>query len=200
MSTGTNDSADLHHRLRYLEDRAEILDCIARHARGCDRHDAELISSAYHPDAIDHHGNATNSGADYADWANTAHAATSQVHTHNITTHTCEIDGDSAHAESYSIVVLLGSDGRTAQFISGRYIDRLERRDGHWRIALRRSTVEVMFTADARVVQSRFFTEQGYPKGTRDTTDLSYQRPLQADSPAPARWSAPPAPSGESST
>jgi ketosteroid isomerase-like protein len=181
---------DVDRRLRRLEDRAEILDCIARHARGCDRHDAELIGSAYHPDAVDHHGNSSNTGADYAQWANTAHAATSQVHTHNITTHTCEIDGDTAHAESYSIVVLLGTDGRTAQFISGRYLDRLERRDGQWRIALRRSTVEVMFTADARVLQSRFFTGQGYLKGTRDTDDLSYQRPLQADSPAPARWDA----------
>ncbi|MQY21437.1 nuclear transport factor 2 family protein [Nocardia macrotermitis] len=182
------ETTDLDRRVRYLEDRAEILDCITRHARGCDRHDSELLSSAYHPDAIDQHGHATNTGANYADWANTAHAATSQVHTHNITTHTCDIDGDTAHAESYSIVVLLGTDGRTAQFISGRYIDRLERRDGHWRIALRRSTVEVMFTADARVVQSHFFTDQGYPKGTRDHRDLSYQRPLRADSPAPALW------------
>ncbi|MCX4091952.1 nuclear transport factor 2 family protein [Nocardia sp. alder85J] len=191
MAAGTT---DLEQRLRRLEDRAEILDCVARHARGCDRHDAELISSAYHPDASDQHGNATNTGADYADWANAAHAATSQVHTHNITTHSCEIDGDTAHAESYSIVVLLGADGRTAQFVSGRYLDRLERRNGHWRIALRRSTVEVMFTADARVLHSPFFTGQGYPKGTRDTGDLSYQRPLQADSPAPARWGDVPVP------
>lgn len=186
--TAEFDLAALQQRVRDLEDRAQILGCIARHARGCDRHDADLITSAYHPDAVDEHGNATNTGTDYADWANTAHAATSQVHTHNITTHTCDIDGDVAHCESYSIVVLLGADGRTAQFISGRYLDRLERRDGHWRIAVRRSTVEIMFTADARALQSRFFTDQGYLKGTRDTTDLSYLRPLHPDSPAPARW------------
>ncbi|WP_329407983.1 nuclear transport factor 2 family protein [Nocardia vinacea] len=183
------DLAALGRRVRYLEDRAEILDCIARHARGCDRHDSELITSAYHPDAVDEHGNATNTGADYAQWANTAHAASSRVHTHNITTHTCDIDGDTAHCESYSIVVLLGTDRRTAQFISGRYLDRLERRDGHWRIALRRSTVEVMFTADASVLNSNFFTDQGYQKGTRNTDDLSYRRPLLLQTPAPARWS-----------
>ncbi|MFF3569965.1 nuclear transport factor 2 family protein [Nocardia jiangxiensis] len=187
MST-ESEAAELNRRLRYLEDRAEILDCISRHARGCDRHDAELIGSAYHPDAVDRHGNATNTGADYANWANATHAATSQVHTHNITTHTCEIDGDLAHCESYSIVVLLGADGRTVQILSGRYIDRLERREGHWRIALRHSTVEVSCTADARVLRSPFFTDQGYPKGTRDTDDLSYRRPLLPDSPVTARW------------
>ncbi|WP_425826602.1 nuclear transport factor 2 family protein [Streptomyces fractus] len=180
--------AELRRDVRYLKDRTAILDVITRHARGCDRHDVDLITAAYHPDGLDEHGATTNSGPAYGEWANASHAATSQVHTHNVTTHTCDIDGDTAHAESYAIVVLLGSDGRTAQFISGRYLDRLERRDGQWRIALRRSTVEVMFLADASVLQSSFFKEQGYLKGVRDTTDLSYRRPLLIDTPAPQRW------------
>ena len=114
----------------YLKDRTEILDCIARHARGCDRHDVDFITSAYSDDGIDEHGTVKNTGPQYGDWANNVHADTSHVHTHNITTHSCEIDGDTAHADTYAIVVLLGSDGRTAQFISGRYLDRLERQDG----------------------------------------------------------------------
>ena len=178
----------LQRDVAYLKDRTAIADCIARHARGCDRHDADLIATAYRPDGYDEHGKVTNLGAEYGVWANNTHAATSQVHTHNVTTHTCEIDGDNAHAESYVIVVLLGLDGRTAQFISGRYIDRLERRDGHWRIAVRRSTVEVMFLADASVLQSSFFKDAGYPLGTRDHSDLSYQRPLSISTSAPKRW------------
>lgn len=86
------------------------------------------------------------------------------------------------------IVVLIGIDGKSAQFITGRYIDRLERRDSQWRIVVRRSTVEGMFLADARVLQSPFFAEQGYLVGTRDRTDISYDRPLSLDTPAPARW------------
>lgn len=86
------------------------------------------------------------------------------------------------------IVVLLGRDHRTAQFISGRYIDRLERRNGEWRIVLRRSTVEVMFLADASVLESSFFKEKGYIRGTRDTADLSYERPLTLESVPPERW------------
>jgi len=174
--------------VRYLMDRTEILDCISRHARGCDRHDIDLITSAYHCDGVDEHGHAVNPGTGYGTWANETHAQTSRVHTHNITTHNCEIDGDTAHAESYAIVVLISPDSKSAQFITGRYIDRLERRDGRWRIAVRRSTVEGMFLADARVLQSPFFAEQGYLVGTRDQSDLSYQRPLLIDTPAPSRW------------
>ncbi|WP_179475776.1 nuclear transport factor 2 family protein [Mycolicibacterium vinylchloridicum] len=178
----------LREDVRYLLDRTAILDCIARHARGCDRHDIDLITSAYHADGVDEHGHQINPGPEYGAWANVTHAETSLVHTHNITTHTCEIDGDTAHAESYVLVILIGTDSRTAQFITGRYIDRLERQDGDWRIAVRRSTVEGMFIADARVLQSEFFTEKGYLVGTRDRTDLSYERPLSIDTPAPARW------------
>ena len=111
----------MQQNVRYLLDRTEILDCISRHARGCDRHDVDLITAAYHEDGVDEHGFAMNSGADYGEWANKTHAETSQVHIHNITTHTCEIDGDTAHAESYVIVVLIGVDGESAQFVTGRY-------------------------------------------------------------------------------
>ena len=129
----------LQKDVRYLLDRTEILDCISRHARGCDRHDVDLITSAYHGDGVDEHGHAVNSGPDYGEWANRTHAETSRVHTHNITTHSCEIDGDTAHAESYVLVVLIGPDTKSAQFITGRYIDRLERRDGE--LAHRRSPI-----------------------------------------------------------
>ncbi|WP_280425934.1 nuclear transport factor 2 family protein [Nocardia carnea] len=186
--TTDSDLAVLQRDVRYLMDRTAILDCVAGHARGCDRHDPDLVTAAYHHDGIDEHGAAVNSGPGYAEWANRTHAATSRVHTHHITTHNCEIDGDTAHAESYVIVVLLGLDGRNAQVITGRYLDRLERRDGEWRIAVRRSTVETMFAADASVLQSSFFKKAGYLVGTRDESDLSYRRPLSMETPAPARW------------
>ena len=83
---------------------------------------------------------------------------------------------------------LLNHDGVTARVISGRDIDRLERRDERRRITIRRSTVELMFTADASLTQTELPKNQGYPRGTRDRRDLSYQRPLLLESPAPERW------------
>ncbi len=91
----------LRRDVQYLMDRTAILDCIARHARGHDRHDVDLLTAAYHGDGVDEHGYAINTGPEYAEWANKAHAAGSLSHTHNITTHICEIDGDEAHCESY---------------------------------------------------------------------------------------------------
>jgi hypothetical protein len=180
--------AELRQDVRWLKDRAEILDCIAAHARGCDRHDTDLLSGTYHADGVDVHGTVVNAGPEYAGWVNTVHAATSQNHLHNITTHSCEIVGDDAHAESYVMVTLLSSEATAdaptaraaATVMCGRYVDRLERRDGRWRIAVRRATVEVAFTADARLLQSRYFLERGYERGSRDRSDLSYERPLSA--------------------
>jgi len=168
----------LRRDVRWLKDRAEVLDVVAGHARGCDRHDVALLSSTYHDDGVDVHGTTINAGPDYAAWANQVHAATSANHLHNITTHRCEIDGDEAHAESYVLVTLLSPDSTTATVMCGRYLDRLERRDGRWRISVRRATVELAFSADARLLQSRLFTAQGYETGSRDASDGSYERPL----------------------
>lgn len=173
--------------VQYLMDRQAILDVIARHARGHDRHDVDLLTSAYHEDGIDEHGHAINPGPKYAQWANAIHSAGAVLHSHNITTHLCEIDGDVAHCESYVIVALLNKDETSARMISGRYIDCLERRNGEWKIALRRSTVDVLISGDASILKAPMFRQQGYTKGLCDPRDVSYQRPLSLDV-TPERW------------
>jgi hypothetical protein len=179
---------DLARDVAYLKDRQAIFDVINQHARGCDLHDVDLIDSTYWPDGADEHGVSVNAGSDYASWANEVHAATSSAHLHHVTTHNCEITGDTAHAESYVLVVLLAPNEKSVQVMAGRYLDRLERRGGSWRIAVRRSTVEASFAADATILQDPFFIAQRYLRGTRDRADLSYRRPLTLDDPAPKRW------------
>jgi hypothetical protein len=179
---------DLVREVADLKDRQAILEVINRHARGCDRHDAVLIASTYWADGVDEHGVTINAGSDYGAWANEVHAATSSAHLHHITSHTCEIAGDIAHAESYVLVVMLAPNEQSVQVMTGRYFDRFERRDGEWRIAVRRATVEAAFAANATILQSPFFVQQGYLRGTRDHDDLSYARPLTMDAPASSRW------------
>ncbi len=50
-----------------------------------------------------------------------------------------EVDGDSAHSETYFISYATISDsGKSAsRSRGGRYLDRFERRDGEWKIARR---------------------------------------------------------------
>jgi hypothetical protein len=172
---------DLRRDVQYLKDRMAILDCIATLSRGTDRHDADLMTGAFHDDGWDAHGTTVVQGPEFAERMNATHAAGSQQTMHNITTHTCEIDGDTAHAESYVMGAILNPDGRTARLLCGRYIDRLERRHGAWRIAVRHSTVEVAMTGDASLLQTPYFRDFHFAKGTRDTSDLSYRRPLQLD-------------------
>lgn len=183
----------LERRLQDLIDRQSILDCVSRNARGCDRHDSDLITASYHSDGIDEHG-ASNTvpGPEYAGWANKAHAAGSIQNLHHITTHHCEIDGDIAHAESYVIGLFFNSDGSTARLLAGRYVDRLERRKGEWRIAIRRCTVEVGMTGTAEFMNSEYFRQMGFLKGLRDRRDVAYQRPLALDdTPRGHRWDPP---------
>jgi hypothetical protein len=163
--------------LQYLLDRMAILDCINRYVRGLDRHDDELVASAYHDGAIDHHGDFLGSPAEFIPWANELHAASWSAHQHHITSHTAEIDGDVAHAESYCIGTFQRKDERIVDMAGGRYIDRLERRDGEWRIVAREVVIEWVCAADGATSR---FSSAPYPDGTWDRADLSYQRPLLA--------------------
>ena len=176
---------ELRRDIQYLKDRQAIFDCISRHARGHDRHDSELITSCYWEDGIDEHGNAINPGPKYAEWVNEDHSKASILHTHSLSTHNCELDGDVAHCETYVIVGLLDHGGQTARLISGRYIDRLERRNGEWKIALRRSIVDVAIAGDASMI--KYLGELGYTHGTWDKSDPSYVRPLEIET-AGERW------------
>ena len=176
----------LRRDVRYLMDRNAILDCVNTQARGHDRHDVELMMSVYHDDGVDEHGPNVMLGPEYGESANESHSSVFEDHLHNITTHTCEIDGDVAHCESYVMGAMRMRDHKTVTLMGGRYLDRLERRDGVWKIALRRCTIEWMLDGDTSLIHSG--AVQGFLKGTWDTSDLSYARPLKIDSEPAERW------------
>jgi hypothetical protein len=96
--------------------------------------------------------------------------------------HSCEIDGDVAHAESYVIGLFLDNDAEKSRMLAGRYIDRLERRDGKWGIVMRRCTVEIAMEGSARLPNGAALPGSGYLKGSRDKGDPAYQRPLTVES------------------
>lgn len=167
-------SSEMIERLQELIDRQEILDCINRYVRAIDRHDDELLASVFHADAVDVHGEQVSTIDDFVFWANNIVHNHLHAHMHHITSHTCELDGDTAHTESYVIFVHRYKDGKTVHIAGGRYIDRLEKRGGEWRIALRKIAVDFRVISDGSV----FGDWDGYPKGTQDKTDFSYERPL----------------------
>ena len=176
-----DDRADLERKLRYLMDRQEIHDCVVRNSRGNDRFDQALVTRSYHTDGWHELGREKIRGPEYGDHANQAHAAISEVSLHNVTMQSCEIDGDVAHAESYVIGLFADKGTAMSRMLAGRYIDRLERRDGEWRITLRRATVEVAMEGRAILPNGRGVLQSGYLKGSRDASDPSYERPLTTE-------------------
>jgi hypothetical protein len=134
--TETTLPSELVAFIRQQADRQAILDCLHRYTRGVDRHDRELMLSAYHPDAWDDHGVWSGVAADFVDWAIGWHGENQTRHQHIITNHTVELDGDIAHGETY--YTFWGSNREGPPTLAyGRYIDRFEKRDGKCAIAYR---------------------------------------------------------------
>jgi SnoaL-like domain len=186
------DLEELAAAVQTLQDRQEIHDCIIRYSRGVDRLDRELLLSVYHPDAIDDHGMFVGGPEQFADWALAMHASTHLSQQHCILNHSCDLDGDVAHTETYYMFIGMNRVGAPFVVSGGRYIDRFERRQGRWAIAARvcvRDWAPVAQTPDmadpstltaiAATLSDEvrtFMLGSGLPR--RDRADPSYDRPL----------------------
>lgn len=166
--------AEIKQELRALKDRADITDCLNNYARGLDRMDKDLALSTYHPDSTDDRGPGrfTGTGPEFVDWAweqlpmvrSTFHCVSNIVF---------DIQDDEAHTECHVQYIVWAKDGKTVTIGTARYLDRLERRKGEWRIAHRETAMDYRFTAECTDPAA------GVMLGTRDRTDRSYVRPLE---------------------
>lgn len=166
-------------RLQTLIDRQDISDCLTRFSRGIDRLDRPLFLSAFHPDATIAAGPFVGGPADLCKWSFALHAEYQSLTQHDLLNHTCEIDGDTAHCETYYMFVARNKD-ETVMLAGGRYVDRVEKRDGEWKIALRTNAIEWSVTPDA--VPLPFSDIPGIDlngKSQRSPGDISYIRPLK---------------------
>jgi hypothetical protein len=165
-------------RLEQLLDRQDILDCLIRFSRGMDRLDRETFLSAFHGDAVIAAGPFVGGPVALYDWASRLHEQGQSATHHNLLNHTCDITGDVAHTETYYLFVGRNRD-ETNWLAGGRYIDRLERRDGAWKIALRTNAIEwsgMVPTLPIPFADVPDINLNGAP--ARDRTDPSYRRPL----------------------
>lgn len=165
--------------IREQQDRQAIQDCLLRYTRGVDRHDLQLMQSAYHRDAIDEHGVAQGDPESFCAWAIGYHAEHQLQHHHIITNSTIELDGDTAHAESYYMFWADNRQGSpTLSF--GRYIDRFEKRAGNWGIAHRvciNQQTTTLSETDMPAEWVKIMKSTG--PSSRDRNDISYDRPLE---------------------
>jgi hypothetical protein len=162
---------DRESAISELTDRQAIYDCLVRYCRGMDRFDRELLRSAYHDDALDDHGEFVGSVDGFIDYYFAYHTKYQDRTIHNLGNHSCEIDGDTAHCETYWTFTAHNKQEPLRSSGTGRYIDRLEKRGGKWRIA-------------ARICVIDGTDSHSFLPTSRDKSDPSYMRPLQID---PAR-------------
>jgi hypothetical protein len=165
-------------RLGELLDRQDILDCLARFSRGIDRFDRDAFLSAFHPDAICAAGPFVGGPVDLYEWASALHAQGQTATHHNLLNVSYDIEGDVAHTETYYLFVGRNRD-ETNWIAGGRYIDRLERRDRHWKIALRTTVIEwsgMIPTMPVPFTEVPGIFDNGAP--SRSPEDPSYRRPL----------------------
>lgn len=175
----------LMQTVQYLKDRQDILDCIQRECRARDRQDVEQIIGCWWPEGIDEHGPIINHLPDYAERANAGHRRFFHMTSHNITNHLCEIADDTANCESYVIGGLRWLHGKSTSIAFGRYLDRLEKRNGEWRMLVRKCTIEMTADADPDWLHSE--AVKGFLKPLWGREDPSYQRPFVASTDG-ARW------------
>jgi len=145
-----------------LIDRQKCYDVLTRYCRALDRADVELMRSVYWEDGMDDHGVFQGNAHEFSDFIIKEIQNWFEVTVHSISNVHMEYYGDVMCTESYltayhkvkgekdKIEAVQGSeyysrlnlsevgDTHHVFFYGGRYIDRLEKRNGEWRIVLRR--------------------------------------------------------------
>jgi len=166
-STGL--SSDLEAKLRELLDRDAIRQVYARYARGIDRADAALITSVYHPDAVEDHHGETWDGATIGEKLkhHSLHGMDRTI-TH-FTNISIALDGDRAGAEAYYMGLHVLKGGEKRLMSAGRTFDRFERRGGEWRFIHRVICPEML-----RIMPLDEITVNG-PTTERGQGDPSYE-------------------------
>ena len=125
-----------------LAHREAIRDILYTHSRGLDRLDADLLKHAYWPDAQVDYGAFKGSAHQFADIISPALSSQFELTQHLLGQTLVEMNGDKANTETYVYArhLLLGAEQELA--FAGRYLDKLEYRDGLWKIFHRRVVMD----------------------------------------------------------
>ncbi|MET4575368.1 nuclear transport factor 2 family protein [Ottowia thiooxydans] len=183
--------ANCHTTADRLADITAIEQALFRYARGVDRRDWTLVRSAYHPDAIDNHGNYRGPIEGFVSSLVARHAHIEQS-LHVVSNVLVEFNApDSALVESYFTAYqrLSPSAGASRQTYLdgeiasdsdsvdneaiGRYVDHFTRREGEWRIQRR----DVLFDLyRSRIAQRSAPINPALTLSVRDQSDFLYAR------------------------
>jgi SnoaL-like domain len=170
-------------KLQTLLDKQEIHERLTAFCRGMDRFDQASYSSAFWPNATMAAGPFVGTPQECWDWAVPMHEAGQILTHHSLLNCTIDIQGDSAHTETYYIFVARNRDESMWQ-AGGRYVDRFERRTvesggAEWRIAMRNNAIEWSCLPPPMPIPFGDVSDIAVNGvGARSVDDVSYIRPL----------------------
>lgn len=160
-------------RLQEMLDHHEIRRLLAEYCHGCDRSDEDRMAGVYADDSWDDHGPAKMSGQAFAARAIGNLNAASDMCMHHLGQSLIAVAGDTAGADTYFLATLRRTvDGaEVLDQMGGRYVDRLERHAGAWRIkhrvCVREWSIRLPVTED-------WLAGQPWVAGERSAADPSY--------------------------
>lgn len=134
---------EYENKLKHMLDKQELYELVVSYCRAMDRHDWDLVRELYHSDAIDDHGSLFYGNREEFLAFLPGPIVNFSATTHHITNTLFRVDGDYAEGESYLIAShITREDPPRNLMVSGRYLDRFERRDGTWRFIHRSSLAD----------------------------------------------------------
>ncbi|MET0377949.1 MAG: nuclear transport factor 2 family protein [Spongiibacteraceae bacterium] len=128
--------------LQRVIDESAIRRLLDNYPRALDRQDHALLASLFHPGAIDDHGVFNGPAAGFVEFMRGGSVPGTHWMHHN-GTQIVEIEGDVANTETYTLAFcrqppLNPGENDREIMLRVRYLDRVEKRNGEWKIAHRR--------------------------------------------------------------
>jgi hypothetical protein len=162
---------DMEARLREIVDHHDIQQTLAEYCHACDRGDEAMMASLYTADSFDDHGLVRAPGAEYAKAMTRLVVDRTEAVWHVLGQSLIKVDGDEAGAETFflGIMRLKPQEGvDKINQLAGRFIDRLERVDGKWKIRHRTCVRDTSITF---TVTEDMQAAYGLVAGARDDSD-----------------------------
>lgn len=170
-------------RLQEMWDYHEIRQLLATYCHGCDRADTAMMASVYCEESWDDHGPNKADGRAFAKLILEEARTSTRVMSHQLGQSLIRVTGDVAGSETYFVATLRAdiAEGDLMTQLGGRYVDRLEREAGAWKIKER---LCVFDWTTAGLVEPSNLERAGFILGTRGAGDVSWTKLGLAPEPA----------------
>jgi uncharacterized protein YceH (UPF0502 family)/ketosteroid isomerase-like protein len=192
--------APISPEVQALLDKQAIHEVLAKYCRALDRCDVELMKSVYWEDAVDAHGIFHGNAHEFCEFIVRSVQDWFEVATHVITNLLIDLRGDVAYTEAYlysycrvtgtreKVEAVFGPEYAAKQtydpanpvthdfVMGGRYVDKLQKRNGEWRILRRTVVHDWNQNGPSTAIWKGGIYGQLQLLGRRDREDEAYRR------------------------